>query len=526
MGRSAARSWTAARTDTLLSRIIATGNDLGDAIRGLKRTPAFTIALVSAVMVGVGASVTFYSAADALLFRAPAGIQSAEDLVELYTSRFSGPVYGPSSYPDFADITATARSFATLAVYRDGPAGSVLIGGSSREHEYAEVSESFFATLAATPQAGSLAFNGAKGARPPAIISSELVSASGEGAAIGRVVTLNAVEYSIVGVAPAGFSGLHVGSSPQLWIPLSSETDESARGRRTLRLIGRLQAGVSLEQAQAELNAIANVLADRAPATNRGSQDNNSEPRRFTLTRYSRLEGQARSQGALIGATLIAATGVVLLSGCLNAGALLLARWLGRRQHLAVRVAVGASRGRLARMLLCESLVLAAAGAVGGLVISLCLSGILRAPLSPEEDALLDLRPDWDTAGMVFGLTLAVGALIGSVPAVGATRFPVATSLQLKSDQGGSSSGRFRAVIICVQVTISTVVLHGACLDTPLASVRCRNKSRMSAAVPPKAVAKVLGTAGNRRFDVGIRDRAMSQSSLSRDRRRRAFVPS
>ncbi|MGB2716714.1 MAG: ABC transporter permease [Vicinamibacterales bacterium] len=436
--------------------------DLQDAMRGLSRARRFTAAVCGTVMIGIGATVPLYSAADALLFRAPSGIQSSAHLVELYTSRFTGSAYGPSSYPDFVDLSAASRFICGLAAYKEEPFTSIRVAGASRAFQHAQVSDTFFKILGVEPQAGSLTLSEVSKERPEAVISSELSATTG--ATVGTVVTVNSVEHVVIGIAPQGFNGLHVGSMPHLWIPLHADRDENARGRRTLKVIGRLCDEISLRDAQMELDSLESTLASAHPDTNRGSQSDADEPRHFTLSRYSRLESAANPQAALVGITLVAATALALLCGCVNACSLLLARAIARQREFAVRVALGAGRARLGRLVLCESVLLSIVGAAGGLVLSFWVARTLNGLLSPEEYALLSPRATVETAVGVVVIASVVGALVGSVPAVSATRFSLPRCLRLESGVGRTTGGMLRLFVVSGQVTISLTFLIGAAL--------------------------------------------------------------
>ncbi|HXW08662.1 MAG TPA: ABC transporter permease [Vicinamibacterales bacterium] len=440
--------------------------DVRYAIRGLAHARRLTCTLVLTLALGVGASVALYSAAHALLFRAPSGVLDPSTLADVYTSRHNGSTFGPSSYADVADLRTLGDVFSGVVAYATHPAVSLRVAGHFTSGRPASVSDDFFDVLGLRPSLGTLTFTA--GEAPDsreAVLSYELWQAGGTPADIvGTSLTIQSEDYRIIGVAPPRFAGLHVGQNQDVWVRFPHEGRDS-RGDRTLSVVARLRPTTSLIAAQPHLQRLAGTLSDRHPETNRGTQSTPDEPRRFTAVRYSRLEAAARPQAAFVGTLLLWATALALLSGCANAGSLLLARALARRREFALKLALGADRARLARVVLLECVLLAAAGTGLGVFVSFWLAGTLNLWLSPEDHALLDLRPDAATGVWLLMAGTVAGAAVGLIPALGATRFSLPGALRVDDGAAGDAAGRrLRDVVLGAQVTLSTVLLVGSAL--------------------------------------------------------------
>lgn len=338
-------------------------NDLKDTIRGLARAKGLTAVLLVSLALGTGANAALYGVADALLFRGPAGVDDPSGLVDLYTSQLNGMPYGHFSYPDYLSLKTANTSLQTVAAI-DGAIETVRAGLMSQRVRVARVSEEFFPALGLSAHTGRLLdANDASETPGGAVVSFALWELFGrDDGILGTTLRLNARDYPIVGVAPPGFRGLHVGSMCDVWIPLDASTGAGNRGDRKLSVIARLAPGGRLESVRPALDRLASSLAAQYPDTNRGTLTSPDDPRRMTAIAYSRVDPGAKAQASVIGAVILGATTLLLVSACINAGSLLLSRSVARRRELAVKLALGASRGQLVRQCLTEGLSISLAG--------------------------------------------------------------------------------------------------------------------------------------------------------------------
>ena len=432
-------------------------DDIRRTLRGLSRTKLATAVLLVSLAVGTGANATLYSVMDALLFRPPPGVTASSRLAWVHTSQFNGASYGPTSYPDFVSIKQAVPAFQSLAAFDDSQVTVVRLGEISQRVRVASVSPEFFPALG---MGGQLSLT-VSGPQPSAIISDALWTLLGEPAdVIGRQLTIGGVDHAIASVAPARFAGLQLGRTCDVWIPLAPAFAGTGRGDRRLTLVGRLEDGADLTDASRQLDTAAASLATAFPETNTGTRSDGKEPRRFTATRYSRLDASARSRIVLISVVVLGSTGLLLLSACVNAGSLLLSRSAARRRELAVKLALGASRAVLIRQVIVESLAISLGGAALGLLLARWTAGVLPALFSPEEATLLDTRLDGSLVAIVITLSCVAAALFAIGPARHALQ--AVDVLVLRGDAGAiaeRSGGRFRAAVVVAQVALSTVLL-------------------------------------------------------------------
>src|SRR5258708_1034002 len=307
-------------------------HDLVSAFRALARAPGLTTVIVVSLALGSGANAAVYSAIDALLFRGPAGVERPETLVDIYTSQVTGASYGESSYPDFRSIAEAETGLQDVQAIEDRDDVQIRKGTSVTIVRAAAATAGMWDFLGLRPFLGDWR-------RPGLVISTELWATLGNDRDIvGRTIAVDGLEFPVVAVAPPRFRGLHLDRAIDAWLPLDGAADRG-RGDRRLRLVGRLQPGTTLEAVQARLNALATALAQKYPDTNVGTVHTADEPRRLTVLSYSRVDPAARGRASLLGAILMGATVLLLLSACVNAGSLLLSRGLARRTELTIKTA-------------------------------------------------------------------------------------------------------------------------------------------------------------------------------------------
>ena len=454
------------------------GHDLRLALRRLRLAPGFT--LLAALMLGLGiaGTVTVFTLINAVFLRPPAGVASPERLVAVYTSDYSGPRFGTSSYPDLEAFRAGAAGLAELAGYTLAPLS--VSAGAERFRTAGElVTANYFAVLGVVPAAGRL-FRAGDPATAAAVISHGLWQRRFGGAAdaIGRTVRVAGRSFTVVGVAAAGFAGSFRGVGAELWLPLEAarlfdpERDGMAnRGSRDLAVMGRLAPAVSREELGARLDVVARQLHRAYPDS---WTDVTGAARVVTTVpeRDGRLFPSIRGPVRAFLAVLMGLALLVLLVCCANLANLLLARGTARRREMAVRLALGGARRRLVRQLLVEALVLAVLGAGLGLAAAgwgVALLGRLQPPV--PVPVALDLDIDQRILLFALAATVLVTLVSALVPALRATRLDTGAGLRADA-AGGLGGGRagLRDALVVLQIAGSLVVLAAAGLF--LASLR------------------------------------------------------
>jgi len=440
--------------------------DLRYGLRMLLKNPGLTMIAAITLALGIGANTTIFSFINGLALRPIVGVKEPERLVAVYTSDYSsGQLYSDSSYPDYVDIRDQTDVFSGLAAY----SGTTLTLTGADEAERlggAYVTGNYFDTLGVEPRAGRTlrADDSAPGAAPVAVISYGLWQRrfGGEAGVIGETITLDRRVYTVVGVAPESFRGLRLGAPPDFWLPMTTE-NVGVRDDRMLNIVGSLKPGVSLEQAQSQITTIGARLARAYPKTNLGTLATPNEPRPMTVVRESLIPPEGLQYAWVVFGSLLAVVGLVLLIACANVANLLLARASTRRREIAVRLAIGASRWRLVRQLLTESLLLALLGGCGGLILAFWCSGLLPAFFSPNEVGGLDVSLDWRVLVFTFTASLLTGVLFGLAPALESSRPDLVTALKDGSEiHVGRRRVTLRNALVVMQVALSLALLIGA----------------------------------------------------------------
>jgi len=436
--------------------------DLRHSVGAMARTKGAAAVILLSLALGTGTNAAVTGIVDALLLRAPDGIEAPSRLVSIYTSDFSGAAYGPSSYADYLSIRSTARSFGAIAVAGECAVENVRLGEAERAARISSISEDFFVALQMDAHVGRLFASADAGQTPLTVLSFSLWEQLGGPAhAVGSTLAVGDREYSIVGVAPPRFRGLRAGQECDAWVlmaPLSG-----SRGDRRLSVIARLAPRVSIDAAKEELRQISDDLAQRYPDTNRGNLTDDNASRRLAPAPYSPLDPAAGRQIALIGLVAGGASALLLASACLNVGSLLLSSAVARQRDLAIKMALGATRRRLMRQLIVETLCLSLAGGGLGLLFALWTANAVPALFMTEQADMLDTRLDARMILLTAGVAFLAGAVFGGAPAFHATASPAVTAL--RADAGGvsqhQSGTRLRVMLVGTQIALSIVLLLG-----------------------------------------------------------------
>jgi putative ABC transport system permease protein len=434
--------------------------DLRFALRGLRKSPGFTAAAVLTLALGIGANTAVFSAVrGVLLEKLP--FSRPESLVFLSeTFRREGVERRPFSYPDFLDWRARARTLAGIAAWSSE---TFTLGGSEVERIAGElVTADYLTVLGVRPEIGrgfDAVDDQAGTARPVALVAHDFwrTRYAGDPSLVGRSIDVNGRHLEVVGILPAGFTGLS--DQAEIWLPmglaalLGRGPDLEDRGERWHAAVARQRPGVTIERAQAELGAIASALAATYP-------DTNADRGALVLPFKAELLGPL--QRALL--VLLGAVGFVLLLCCANLANLTLLRSGERRREFAVRAALGAGRRRLARQLLVESLVVAGLGALAGVALAFGLVRALTALNPVPLPSFARIGLDGATLAFTALVAAATGVLCGAAPALGAGRADLNEALRQGGRSGAESPGprRLPGALVVAQVALALVLLTGA----------------------------------------------------------------
>ncbi|MFL6231341.1 MAG: ABC transporter permease [Pyrinomonadaceae bacterium] len=432
--------------------------DVRYAVRVLWKQPAFTAVAVLAVALGVGANTTMFSTVDALLLR-PFSFRAPERVLMIWEQNLQiGMERGSVAPANFYDMRARAHTLENFSAYYDKPF-NLSEGDKPERIEGTVVSASLFAAVDARPLLGRAftAEDEAWGKDKVVVLGHGLWRRrfGADAGIVGREVRLNGESYTVVGVMPPKFSFPPNGS--EIWKPLSFDAADAAdRGSHFLRVLGRLRDGATPEEARAELSVIARQLEQQYPETNTG--------RGFSVQSLNAYYTRGARPFLLV---LLGAVGFVLLLACANVANLLLVRGASRQKEIAIRMAMGASRARLVRQLLTESVVLSLVG--GALGVLLAVWGVaLTAGSMPQS--MTRYIPGWENLGVnrrALLFTLVVSALTGVVFGLAPALQAVRTSFNDALKEGGRTSGaharsRLRSLLVVAEVTLSLVLLVGA----------------------------------------------------------------
>jgi predicted permease len=454
--------------------------DVGYAARWLLRSPGFTLVAVASLAVGIGFNTALFSIVDALLLR-PLPVERPDRLVDVYTRGSDGDTYATSSYPDYLDLRERNAVFTAMAGYSPALA-AVKSGDQSRMALGEVVTGNYFQVLGVGAALGRTLLPSDDAAGAPRVVMISYAEWTRDYArdpgVLGRTLRVHGQPYTIVGVAPASFTGLIPMLQPELWLPAAwvmeiepagiqdvvpspGATRLERRGQRWMFIKGRLKAGETAERAEANLQVIMRQLAETYPKSN--------DKRPIAVARNVRVHPVADALLRPVAVALMGGIGLVLLVACANVANMLMARASGRQKEIGIRLAIGAGRARIVRQMLTESVVLALAGAVAGAVVGrLILAGVQALPMPPTLPLALGLHMDGRVLAFTAAIATLAGIVAGLVPALQATRPDVVAELkgEVPGRRGGRRRWTFGDSLVAVQTAVTLVLLVAAGLFT------------------------------------------------------------
>jgi putative ABC transport system permease protein len=425
-------------------------HDLRHASRGLLRTPGFTTVAVLTLALGIGANTAVFTLARAV-FSTPLPFANANRLVSLSERRTgSRNANIPVSGHEFVAWQEQNHVFQQIALFR-GERLNLTGTGDPEAIEVMRVSSGYLPLLGLRPALGRTFIEGedADGPDGVAILSDRFWRRrfAADGAILGRRITLDDRPFSIIGVLPPLPSSL----TPDVLLPIDMADQIRAVGRHNLSVVARLRPGVTLEAAQADLDAVATRLAREMPNQNTGHA--------VTIIPFrEELVGEFRPASWL----MIAAVGFVLLIGCANVANLLLARGANRQKEIAIRIALGAGRGRVVRQLVVESLVLASLGGAAGLLMSAWIMDFIPEISAMDVPLLETARLGWFGLGLAAAISLSTGLAAGLIPAMRSSRVHpgwLREGNRMSDDRGRT---RLRTVLVASEIGLTLILLVGA----------------------------------------------------------------
>ncbi|MGC2753142.1 MAG: ABC transporter permease [Candidatus Acidiferrum sp.] len=443
--------------------------DIQYAFRTLTKNPGFAFIGIVTLALGMAVNTTLFSVINGFLLR-PLPVPHPEQMTVLALHQEAVPGATRFSYPDYEDLRDQTDSFSDLFAYRVTLA-SVAVDKNADHCIISRVSSNYFSALGIRPAYGRLILpteGRTPGADPILVLGYSYWRRrfDGDPDVVGKKVELNGLPFTVVGVAPREFHGTYSVLDMDAYIPFSADPNEdpdapiqkiwTSRGSRTLTLMGRLKAGVSVKQAQSSLNVVAQRISQQHPDSEKGISV------QLYPEKMARPDPDPENPVPMAAVTFMAMAGLVLLVACFNIANVLLVRATVRQREMAIRAALGAGHGHLVRQYLTESLLLAFLGGGAGLVLGSWAAGILGSlRLGTDLPIHFDFHPDTRVYLFALGVVLLTGLVVGIMPALRAAHTDVITVLH--EGGRGSSSGPRRQLarnsLVAAQVAGSLVLL-------------------------------------------------------------------
>jgi predicted permease len=442
--------------------------DIRYGLRVLLKTPVFTLTAVLLIAVGIGANTTVFTWFKAAFLQPVPGASEPRRLVTMNLAEGERGGYS-NSYPEYVYLRDHSTVFSGLIAYNLIPL-NLSAGGEPEQAWAGIVTANYFDVLGVKPFLGRGFLPEeeiGEGAHPVAVLGYGLWKRrfAGDRGVVGRQITINRAGYTVVGVTPRGFAGTYGGLQQEIFVPMTmaaqlTSIPKPLEGSSWMEIMGRLKPGMSLQQAQANVH----VLAPQFRATS------DRITRRFGETFDIKVQSASAMERGVLPAVgqfvpvFLAMAGLLLLIVCANVANLMLSKASGRRREIAIRVALGATSGRIARQLLTESLLIAIAGGAAGMAIAFACARLLIAMLpSMGVPLAFDLRVDGAVMLFTLGLTAVTAVIFGLAPATQASRLHPADALKdAAASVTGGSRTRLRNAFVVVQVALSFVALVGA----------------------------------------------------------------
>src|SRR6266403_3763973 len=446
--------------------------DLRYGLRLLRKNPGSTAAVVVALALGIGLNTTVFSFVNALLLRPPTGVKAPEQLREvwIHNPRSSGAeAYLPMTYPDYLYYRNHNQSFEGMLAYDGDP--HLVIWNRSGEGQTVLgqlVSGNFFSLLSVNAGRGrTISPEDDQTATPQPVVVLGYAFwreyLGSDPSIVGKTLMLNGANYSVIGVAPAGFTGLLVGFEPDFWAPTTIvEQITRDKGRLSnwhghwLIAIGRLKTEASTSGARAEASVLEHQIETDHPDLKRNLD--------ATVFPATLIPAPYRVYVSAFTALLMAVFGFVLLIACANVASFLLARATGRTREMAVRTALGAGRGRVIQQMLVESALLSGIAGFLGLILAYWAAPLLLALKPASLPLTLRLPIDWRVLVFTMIVSLACSVAFGLAPALRSASVPVASNLKDETQPAGFRRSRLRSLLMTSEIATCTVLLICATL--------------------------------------------------------------